>query len=73
VVDMRRQVWAGVLPRGPDGRVLTGTFKEVDTVRGVVGGLGVGGWVALGMVGRVCRLIGWSAAYKRVKPVERIR
>jgi Fanconi anemia group J protein len=32
VVDMRRQVWAGVLPSGPDGRVLTGTFKEVDTV-----------------------------------------
>lgn len=26
------QVWAGVLPNGPDGRVLTGTYKEADTV-----------------------------------------
>lgn len=32
VVDMRRQVWAGVIPHGPDGRLLTGTYKEVDTV-----------------------------------------
>lgn len=26
------EVWAGVLPNGPDGRLITGTYKEVDTV-----------------------------------------
>ena len=27
-----RQVWAGVLPNGPDGHLLNGTFASVNTV-----------------------------------------
>eukprot|EP00198_Chlamydomonas_reinhardtii_P005175 XP_001694511.1 ATP-dependent DNA helicase [Chlamydomonas reinhardtii] len=33
VVDMGRQVWAGVVPRGPGGGVLSSTFKEAATFR----------------------------------------
>ncbi|KAG2494184.1 hypothetical protein HYH03_007542 [Edaphochlamys debaryana] len=33
VVDMSRQVWAGVVPRGPSGGVLSATFKESATFR----------------------------------------
>ncbi|KAG2428118.1 hypothetical protein HXX76_011799 [Chlamydomonas incerta] len=33
VVDMSRQVWAGVVPRGPAGGALSATFKEAATFR----------------------------------------
>ena len=32
VVDLRKQVWAGVVPCGPDGVELTGTFQVASTL-----------------------------------------
>ena len=32
MVDLRKQVWAGVVPCGPDGVELTGTFQVASTL-----------------------------------------